>query len=81
MTNLFKFGGPYEIAVTQYGSSLADLPIKFARQFGATFGTVDWMLGAALGGFVLYYLVERFLKTTPRKALKGVFPSKLKKFV
>jgi hypothetical protein len=71
MTNLFRNSGPYEISISQYGSSLADLPIKFARQFGATFGAADLAIGAALLGFVLWGAVEYFTKTTPLKLIRG----------
>lgn len=83
MTNLFRYGGPYEIAITsygstladlpiQFGSTLADLPIRFARQFGATFNATDTLIGAVIGGLVLYYLVERFGKTSPRKIMRMI---------
>ena len=72
MTNLFRYGGPYEIAISQYGSTIADLPIRFARQFGATFNTADVLIGTVLGGFVFYYLVNRFLNKTPRQIAKMI---------
>jgi hypothetical protein len=83
MTNLFRYGGPYEIAISSYGSSIADLPIRFgssiadlpirfARQFGATFNSADIVLGTVIGGIVFYYLIERFLKKSPRQIMKMV---------
>jgi len=72
MTNLFKNSGPYEISISQYGSTLADLPIRFARQFGATFGPADWILGASIGGFLLWGVVEYFLKKSPLRIAKGI---------
>lgn len=70
MSNLFRYGGPYEIAIDSYGSTLADLPIKFAHQFSRSFGTFDYLSGMIIGGLVLYYLIERFGKKTPRGLLK-----------
>ena len=72
MTRLFSNSGPYEISISQYGSTLADLPIRFARQFGATFNHVDIILGATVGGLALWYVLDRFLKITPRKLLKMI---------
>ncbi|MBU1173457.1 MAG: hypothetical protein KKD44_28150 [Proteobacteria bacterium] len=72
MTNLFKSGGPYEIAISQYGSTLADLPIRFGRMFGATYSPADWALGALLGGFVLYGALEFFLKKSPLTMAKQI---------
>jgi hypothetical protein len=72
MTNLFKTSGPYEISISQYGSTLADMPIKFLSQFGATFSAVDWALGALLGGFIVYAAVEYFTKKSPLKYAKSI---------
>ena len=72
MTNLFKYGGPYEIAITQYGSTLADLPIRFARQFGGSFGAFDMAVGAVVGGLVLWGLVEYFTKKSPVRVTKSI---------
>ncbi len=69
---LFSSGGPYEISISQYGSTLADLPIKFARQFGGTFNSFDMLIGAVLGGFLLWGAVEFFAKKTPLKLAKGI---------
>jgi len=72
MTNLFKSSGPYEIAISQYGSTLADLPIRFGRMFGAKFEPADWILGALIGGFVLYGTLEYFLKKSPLTMAKQI---------
>lgn len=72
MTNVFKSGGPYEIAITQYGSTLADLPIRFGRMFGATFNGADLLIGTVLGGLVFYYIIQRFGNKSPRQIMKMI---------
>lgn len=70
MTNLFKNSGPYEIAISQYGSTLADLPIRFASQFNAAFGFP--IVDVIVGGLVFWYLIERFAKKSPKGVLKMI---------
>lgn len=71
MSNLFRYGGPYEISIDSYGSTIADLPIKFAHQFSRTF-SMDYIGGMVIGGLILYYLIERFIKKSPRGILKMI---------
>jgi hypothetical protein len=63
-----SFGSTLGDLPIKFGSTLADLPLKFA----SAFGTFDWVIPTVIGGFLLYYLVERFTHATPRSLLKAV---------
>jgi len=70
MTLLFKNGGPYAIAISQYGSTLADLPIKFGNHFAMH--PVETAVAAGLGGLILWGLVEYFTKKSPVKITRSI---------
>jgi hypothetical protein len=70
MTNLFKNSGPYEISISQYGSTLADLPLKFASRF-ATFGPAEWIMTAVVS-LAFWTVLDKFFSVTPRKIVKKV---------